>query len=74
MSGLLFFEDGTKFTGAGAMSSEYQYYHCREKKLRISKDKIETQITIDFNAALMKFLCNLICSEIFKHSFLLTTK
>ena len=56
------------------MSSEYQYYHCREKKLRISKDKIETQITIDFNAALMKFLCNLICSEIFKHSFLLTTK
>ncbi len=44
ISGLLFYEDGTKFTGAGAACSEYQYYHCREKKFRISKEKIEAII------------------------------
>jgi DNA invertase Pin-like site-specific DNA recombinase len=46
LTGILEFEDGTKFSGAGAggRNDHYEYYHCRKKNLRIPKDKIEALI------------------------------
>lgn len=46
LSQILFYEDGTKFSGAGAhgRNEDYEYYHCRAKKFRIRKEKIESAI------------------------------
>ena len=46
LSGILHFEDGTKFSGAGAhgRNQEYQYYHCPKQKFRLTKDEIEELI------------------------------
>jgi hypothetical protein len=46
LSGILFYSDGTKFSGAGAhgRNEEYQYYHCPKKNFRLTKDEIETTI------------------------------
>jgi len=46
LTGILFHEEGIKLTGAGAggRNNHYEYYHCREKNLRIPKDKIEKLI------------------------------
>ncbi|HEY8269955.1 MAG TPA: recombinase family protein [Pseudobdellovibrionaceae bacterium] len=46
LSSILYYEDGSKFSGAGAhgRNTEYQYYHCPKKSFRIRKDKIENFI------------------------------
>ena len=46
LSNILFYEDGSAFSGAGAhgRNTKYQYYHCPNKKIRIRKEKIERLI------------------------------
>tara|TARA_B110001454_G_scaffold28073_1_gene27461 strand:+ start:62297 stop:64204 length:1908 start_codon:yes stop_codon:yes gene_type:complete len=46
LTGILEYEDGTRFSGAGAggRNSHYEYYHCRKQKLRIPKTKVENLI------------------------------
>ena len=43
LSGILYYEDGSKFSGAGAhgRNEEYQYYHSPKNKFRLTKDEIE---------------------------------